>query len=47
MMIPIVMGLTISLYVQCFNSTMKLYKESGYTLTYRELMEKRFNQIVG
>jgi hypothetical protein len=47
MMIPIVMGLTISLYVQCFNSTMKLYKESGYTLSYRELIEKRLQQFIG
>jgi hypothetical protein len=47
MMIPIVMGMTISLYVQCFNSTMNLYKQSGYTMTYRELLEKRFQQFIG
>lgn len=40
-MIPIVMGTTIYLYVSCFNSTMTLYKNSGYTLTYEELFRYR------
>lgn len=38
--LPIVMGTTAVFYVHSFNHIMKLYRESGYTLTWAELMKK-------
>lgn len=33
------------MYIYNFNSTMKLYKDSMYTMTLQELFEKRYKQI--
>ncbi len=38
--LPIVMGTTAVFYVHSFNHIMKLYRDSAYTLTWTELMEK-------
>lgn len=38
--LPIVIGTTALCYVHSFNHIMKLYKESDYTLTWSELVEK-------
>jgi hypothetical protein len=35
------MGTTAVFYVHSFNHIMKLYRESGYTLTWAELIEKK------
>lgn len=39
-LIPIVMGTTAVVYINSFNHIMKLYSDSGYTLTWEELVEK-------
>jgi hypothetical protein len=38
--LPVVIGTTAVFYVHSFNHIMKLYAESGYTLTWRELLDK-------
>jgi SNF family Na+-dependent transporter len=45
-MIPIVMGMTVLAYMHSFNTTMKLYKNSGYTLTFQELILIRYNEMM-
>lgn len=40
------MGMTTLAYIQTFNSTIKLYKNSGYTLTYQELFLIRYNEMM-
>jgi len=40
-LLPIVMGTTAFAYVHIFNDTAKLYRESGYTLTWKELVDKK------
>lgn len=39
-MLSVIVGTTAVIYVNSFNHIMKLYKESGYTLTWRELLDK-------
>jgi hypothetical protein len=45
MMIPLVIAITSMMYIYNFNSTMKLYKDSMYTMTLQELLIKRYEQI--
>lgn len=40
------MGLTVLTYVHNFNSTMNLYKKSGHTLTFQELILIRYNEMI-
>ena len=40
------MGTTILAYVHSFNSTMFLYKNSDYSLTYQELLNLRYNEMI-
>ena len=44
--LPIVIGSTALCYVHSFNHIMKLYKDSDYTLTWAELIEKNLPEGV-
>jgi hypothetical protein len=40
-LLPIVMGTTAFMYVTIFNHTMKIYGDSGYTMTWQEFVDKK------
>ena len=40
--VPIVIGTIVYLYIVVFNSTMKKYKESDYTLTWSHYIQETF-----
>jgi hypothetical protein len=40
------MGVTMLLYVHAFNTTMNLYKKSGHTLSFQELILIRYNEMI-
>jgi hypothetical protein len=39
---PIVIGIIVYAYVMLFNSTMKSYRESDYTMSWKEFVRDRF-----
>jgi hypothetical protein len=41
------MGTTAFCYIHSFNHIMKLYKDSGYTLTWSELLDKNLSLMRG
>jgi hypothetical protein len=43
--LPVVIGTTVVCYVHSFNHVMKLYKDSGYTLTWEEFTDKNVGAV--
>jgi len=45
-LLPVVMGTTAFAYVHIFNHTMKLYRDSGYTMDWNDLLSS-YKQKLG
>lgn len=43
--LPIVMGTTAMCYIHSWNHIMKLYRDSEYTLTWSELIDKNLSAL--